>query len=629
MARLIHPIGYRFTSASGSVLANGTLETYLANTSTPQAVYQNHEATAALPNPITLNAAGQAQNASGQTVAIFAPDVALRWVLKASDGTAVNTIDDDGGAAATTGSGGSVSGDGARRNWLSNGEMRLWQSSSELVDWTLDLSGATGTLARQSHTLGQTDVPGEPQYYARIVVTGSNADAGIYQDIHDVRTFAGQDVTASAYVRCSVMTTLRLALVQDFGSGGSPSADVTASTDFEVSANVWTRLEMPKALGSLAAKTLGTDDNSVLRFILTNPNNENFTLDFGGLQLEAGEEASALERRSESLDHLFAARPEFISINGTSPADAGVNLLINGGFDVWRRGASVSTGYGYTADQWRAVRDGGSGDITVSQQALAAASGVEGDPASALRVDPSALVGASEWRLYNYVEDVRRIGGQTVTVSFWAKASTGTPTVSVVLDQRFGAGGSSDVNGTVASVTLSTSWQRFTTSHTLASVSGNTIGPGSFTRVRVYGAPSALVDFAAFKLERGPVATPYVAPDPSEELARCQRYLQMLGDSGSAYATTLQALANTTTQLYAAITFSPPMRAAPTFTASGAFQALGRGDSFSITGWDAQQLTPQSTNLSITSSDLVAGSGYIVRANDDAGARLIFSAELE
>lgn len=45
------------------------------------------------------------------------------------------------------------------------------------------------------------------------------------------------------------------------------------------------------------------------------------------------------------------------------------NLIINGGFDFWQRGASITTSArGYTADRFLAFRGGGLGNITVSQQ---------------------------------------------------------------------------------------------------------------------------------------------------------------------------------------------------------------------------------------------------------------------
>lgn len=255
------------------------------------------------------------------------------------------------------------------------------------------------------------------------------------------------------------------------------------------------------------------------------------------------------------------------SINGTSPHEAGRNILVNGGFDVWQRGASVATSLGYTVDQWLALRIGGSGSITVSQQALAAASGVHGDPAYAMRVDGSALSGATEWRVYNYAEDVRRLGGATVTLSFWAKASSGTPSINAYLDQYFGSGGSSTVHGAANTFVLSTTWTRYTATVTLASVAGKTIGAGSSTGLRISSSTTALIDFAAVKLERGAVATPYVSPDPAHELTRCLRYFERIGAEPSHHFGVAVGLS--TTLAYLPFSFTRK-RISPVITTSAA-----------------------------------------------------------
>ena len=82
-----------------------------------------------------------------------------------------------------------------------NGNFDIWVGTSFTASgytcdrWRLDTFGGAGTtLTRQAFTLGQTDVPDNPEYYLRAVTTtDSSADATILsQRIEDVRTFAGQ-----------------------------------------------------------------------------------------------------------------------------------------------------------------------------------------------------------------------------------------------------------------------------------------------------------------------------------------------------------------------------------------------------------------------------------------------------
>ena len=76
------------------------------------------------------------------------------------------------------------------------------------------------------------------------------------------------------------------------------------------------------------------------------------------------------------------------------------------------------------------------------------------------------------------IEDVRRLAGKTVTVSFWAVAGAGTPKLGVSLNQIFGTGGSPSAYVPTAgqAVTLTTSLARYALTFTLPSVAGKTLG---------------------------------------------------------------------------------------------------------------------------------------------------------
>lgn len=76
------------------------------------------------------------------------------------------------------------------------------------------------------------------------------------------------------------------------------------------------------------------------------------------------------------------------------------------------------------------------------------------------------------------IADVRTLSASTVVVSFYAKATTGTPKVGVNFTQYFGTGGapSADVVVNGQAVTVSTSWARYSLTFTLASVIGKTLG---------------------------------------------------------------------------------------------------------------------------------------------------------
>ena len=80
----------------------------------------------------------------------------------------------------------------------------------------------------------------------------------------------------------------------------------------------------------------------------------------------------------------------------------------------------------------------------------------------------------SVYDISQFIEDVRTFAGQTVTISFWAKADSAR-TLQVYTGQNFGSGGSSTVFTTVQNASVTTSWQRFAFNFAIGSVSGKTM----------------------------------------------------------------------------------------------------------------------------------------------------------
>lgn len=140
------------------------------------------------------------------------------------------------------------------------------------------------------------------------------------------------------------------------------------------------------------------------------------------------------------------------------------------------------------------------------------------------------------------IEDVRTYAGQTVTISFWAKAASAL-SLTPYLEQNFGSGGSASVytSGTAASVT--TSWQRFTATVSVASISGKTIGTSSF--LNFYFLTSTLstnIDIWGVQIEAGSVATAFQTATGTlqGELAACQRYYEKSYEQATAPGTASQ-----------------------------------------------------------------------------------------
>jgi len=214
----------------------------------------------------------------------------------------------------------------------------------------------------------------------------------------------------------------------------------------------------------------------------------------------------------------------------SSPVTSYKNKLINGEFDIWQRGTSFSTSNAYTADRWVIV--GASGQtVSVSQQSFtpgaAPVSGYEGTFFA--RLAWSGTPSGTYW-FTQRVEDVRTLAGQTVTLSFWAKASSTTSAFTPMFEQNFGSGGSSIVGTTGSAITLTTSWQRFTQTFSIPSISGKTIGTSSYLEVRPLVGSTAVtgnsIDIWGVQVEKGSIATEFEQRFINDELRMCQRYYE-------------------------------------------------------------------------------------------------------
>lgn len=210
------------------------------------------------------------------------------------------------------------------------------------------------------------------------------------------------------------------------------------------------------------------------------------------------------------------------------PYDAApTNILINGGFDVWQRGTSFSSGY--TADRWCIGFNGSGATRTITRQAFTVGqTDVPSNPTYYLRYAQSV---AGSDGTYNFIvqrlEDVSRLSGKTVTLSFYAKADSARNIITQV-EQNFGSGGSSAVYVGDVIHALTTSWQLFTKTLTLPSVSGKTIGANNFLSVYIMFPVNTTftIDIANVQLNYGSVALPFVPRSFDDELRSCQRYYE-------------------------------------------------------------------------------------------------------
>jgi hypothetical protein len=221
---------------------------------------------------------------------------------------------------------------------------------------------------------------------------------------------------------------------------------------------------------------------------------------------------------------LSSASSTYVTQNNAS--FAGKNKIINGGFDIWQRGTSF-TGFGtvaYTADRWLAVSN--TATYTVTRQTSSTS-----DPVGSkyfARVT-ATVAGNFDCTFGQPFESTvfDSLKGKTVTLSFYAKASTAL-TVNAFLNRNTSEGKVYYYEGTIINNTafsLSTSWNRYSVTFTMPDKSVTSQGLQlSFQTAMTL---NQYYDIWGVQLEEGSIATNFVPTgggSQQEELAQCQRY---------------------------------------------------------------------------------------------------------
>ena len=315
------------------------------------------------------------------------------------------------------------------------------------------------------------------------------------------------------------------------------------------------------------------------------------TLSLWGIQLEAGSTATGFS----AGDSTPAIATDLIAASNNGPSKvgsvgwvgyqvAGKNAVINGGMDIWQRGTSASIAAStsptistYGADRWQSSGTNANQAMTISRQAT-------GDTTNlphiqyCLRYQRTAgQTGTGYTGVTQSIETVNSIPfvGKTVTFSWYARAGANysTSANALYMQVKTGTGTDQNVNGPFTGdaapingqITLSTTWQRFTSTVTLAT---NITQLGVTFVCNTTGTAGAndYFEVTGVQLELGSVATPFSRAQGTiqGELAACQRYYYKHAASGGINAGITGGGFYTSTTLIGIVTFPVTMRTGPT-----------------------------------------------------------------
>ena len=264
--------------------------------------------------------------------------------------------------------------------------------------------------------------------------------------------------------------------------------------------------------------------------------------------------------------------------SSTLSSSAGKNPVINGGLDIWQRGTSISIpaiSAAFTADRWWASTSANQA-TTVSRQATGDTTNLPNIQYALRFQRNSGQTGTSDLYLFNNFESVNSIpyAGKQVTLSFYARKGANYTAASNILNVFINTGKGTDqapfsyttpVSVASTNATLTTTWQRFTATGTIASDVTQLEVAVKYTPVGT-ASTNDYYEITGVQIELGATATSFSRAQGTiqGELAACQRYY-FRSNAGSAYAPlsgTKGAFSTTSAQV--PVYFPVQMRVKPT-----------------------------------------------------------------
>lgn len=334
-------------------------------------------------------------------------------------------------------------------------------------------------------------------------------------------------------------------------SGGGSSGDVTITNSMATAIN---------AKGDLVA---GTADNAFDR-------------------VAVGSDGQVLTASSAASTGLAWA-----TASGGSSQVAGKNAIINGDFLINQRAfTSNTTDNSYNFDRWKQQNFGGTYTTTPQAFTPGTAPVATYEGRTYLQAITASQSAAGHLAIVTQrIEDATRYAGATVTLSFFAKANTGTPKIGVELWRDYGTGGSPSAAESInqSSVTLTTSWARYTVTLAVPSISGKTLGTTANTsylelnlwqsaganyntRSSTTGIQNFTLSLWGVQLEYGSSATYFTTATGTiqGELAACQRYYYRSTAASGSYTLGIHCIGQGSTSGQGVMMTKTTLRVAPT-----------------------------------------------------------------
>jgi hypothetical protein len=268
--------------------------------------------------------------------------------------------------------------------------------------------------------------------------------------------------------------------------------------------------------------------------------------------------------------------PSWATASSGSSNVAGKNCVLNSSFNIWQRGTTTTiTSTSFVADRWQAIRS--VAGATATRQTTSDTTNLPFIQYCLRVARDSGNTSTTVISMGQNFETLNSIpyAGKTVTMSFYARAGANFSAASGVLKTYLTSGTGTDQNNVTGAftsptqvvnqdATLTTTWQRFTFSGSVASTATQLGVQWQFTPVGTAGAAD-YYEITGVQVEIAASATAY-SPCTSTyetELAACQRYYYRIAPNGS-YRVFTSGQATSANEGFIAIPFPVQMRIRPT-----------------------------------------------------------------
>jgi hypothetical protein len=315
------------------------------------------------------------------------------------------------------------------------------------------------------------------------------------------------------------------------------------------------------------------------------------------------------------------------------------NPVLNSAAQIWQRGTSIgyTASVGYFADRWYGycVPTG-----VFSRQATNDTTNLPNIQYCMRIQRSSGNTSTGNINISQSLETINSIpyAGKTITLSFYARAGANYSNASSQLSANLASGTGTDQNvisgytgvayPAAANVTLTTTWQRFSITGTIATTATEIGMFFSFNPTGTAGA-NDYFEITGIQLDIGSVALPFrtYAGTIQGELAACQRYFYRTSLISGNVGFSNGMAQNTTSSFFNF--WGVTMRNTPTGTINGALRTIcGNSDaaisSINAIYWAANN---QNTTVNFVSGSLTAGSAVMLYAST-SGVSFDLSAEL-